>query len=242
MSLERTPPYLQVVATLKQKIVSGELKHGDKLPSVRDLAAQYEISTATAQKVFRTLKAEGLAEARQGAATTVSTRRTLHRTAADRLEAALTTGRIYADGEYAVITAADLSQPPEWVADLFAIEPGGQAVRRQRITHNADDQPVSASTSWFSSDLADAVPALLLRERIIGGTPSAIEAATGRRAVASEEASTADAASEEQAALLGVSPGDPVSLSRNVYVDAQGELIEVGESVAPAGRWRVHRS
>ncbi|MCZ4103805.1 GntR family transcriptional regulator [Streptomyces sp. H39-C1] len=242
MSLERTPPYLQVVATLREKIVSGKLSHGDKLPSVRELAAEYEISTATAQKVHRTLKAEGLAEAKQGAATTVSTRRTLHRTAADRLEAALTTGRIYTEGEYAVITAADLSEPPEWVADLLGIEAGAHAVRRERITHGSDDQPVSASTSWFSSDLAETVPALLVRERIIGGTPSAIEAATGRRAVASEEATTAAAASEEQARLLGVAPGDPVSLSRNVYVDAQGDLVEVGEAVAPAGRWRVHRS
>ncbi|MCI0387008.1 MULTISPECIES: GntR family transcriptional regulator [unclassified Streptomyces] len=242
MSLERTPPYLQVVAELKQKIVSGDLKHGDKLPSVRDLATEYGISTATAQKVHRTLKAEGLAEARQGAATTVSTHRTLHRTAADRLEAALTTGRIYADGEYAVITGADLSEPPEWVADLLDIEAGGQAVRRQRITHNSEDQPVSASTSWFARELADAVPALLVRDRIIGGTPSAIEAATGRRAVASEEATTAAAASEEQAQALGITTGAPVSLSRNVYVDAQGDLIEVGESVAPAGRWRVHHS
>lgn len=242
MSLERTPPYLQVVAALKAKIVSGELKHGDTLPSVRELAATYEISTATAQKVFRTLKAEGLVEAKQGSATTVSTRRTLHRTAADRLEAALSTGRIYTDGEYAEITAADLSTPPEWVADLLGIEVGGQAVRRQRITHNSDDQPVSASTSWFSADLAETVPALLQRERIVGGTPSAIEAATGRRAVASEEAATAAAASEDQATLLGVTPGDPVLLSRNVFVDAEGEPVEVGESVAPAGRWRVHRS
>jgi DNA-binding GntR family transcriptional regulator len=242
MSLERTPPYLQVVATLKGRIVSGELKHGDRLPSVRDLATEYSISTATAQKVHRTLKAEGLAEARQGAATTVSTRRTLHRTAADRLEAVLTTGRIYTDGEYAVITAADLAEPPEWVADLLNVEDGGRAVRRQRVTHNADDQPVSASTSWFTRELGDAVPALLVRERIVGGTPSAIEAATGRRAVASEEASTAAPASEEHAQALGVAPGDPVSLARNVYVDAEGEPLEVGESVAPAGRWRVHRA
>ncbi|MEU0360485.1 GntR family transcriptional regulator [Streptomyces cyaneofuscatus] len=241
-SLERTPPYLQVVAALKSKIVSGELSHGDALPSVRELAAEYGISTATAQKVHRTLKAEGLAEARQGSATTVSTRRTLHRTAADRLESALTTGRIYADGEYAVITNADLTTPPEWVADLLGVEDGGQAVRRQRVTHNADAEPVSASTSWFEAHLAETVPALLERERIIGGTPSAIEAATGRRAVASEEASTADAATPEHAELLGVTPGAPVLLSRNVYVDAQGDTVEVGESVAPAGRWRVHRS
>jgi GntR family transcriptional regulator len=242
MSLERTPPYLQVVAALKAKIVSGELKHGDALPSVRELAAQYEISTATAQKIHRTLKAEGLAEARQGSATTVSTRRTLHRTAADRLEAALSTGRIYADGEYAVITAAALADPPEWVADLLGTDEGGQAVRRERVTHNSDAQPVSASVSWFTADLAETVPALLVRERIVGGTPSAIEAATGRRAVATEEATTAAAASPEQATLLGVSAGDPVLLSRNVYVDANGDTIEVGESVAPAGRWRVHQS
>lgn len=242
MSLDRTPPYLQVVGTLKAKIVSGELKHGDALPSVRELAAQYEISTATAQKVHRTLKAEGLAEARQGAATTVSTRKTLHRTAADRLEAALSTGRIYTDGDYAVITAADLSTPPEWVADLLGVEDGGEAVRRARVTHNSDDQPVSASTSWFAREFAESVPALLVRERIVGGTPSAIEAATGRRAVASEEASTAAAATEEHAQALGVAVGEPVSLSRNVFVDAQGEPVEVGESVAPAGRWRVHRS
>ncbi|MFH9583506.1 GntR family transcriptional regulator [Streptomyces globisporus] len=242
MSLDRTPPYLQVAAALRRRIVAGELKHGDALPSVRELATEYGISTATAQKVHRVLKSEGLAEARQGAATTVSTRRTLHRTAADRLEAALSTGRIYADGEYAVITGADLSEPPTWVGDLLGIEPGGQAVRRQRVTHSADDAPVSTSTSWFAGELADSVPALLTADRIPAGTPAAIEAATGRRAVASEEASTAAAATEEQARLLGLTPGDPVSLSRNVFVDAVGEPIEVGESVAPAGRWRVHRS
>jgi GntR family transcriptional regulator len=242
MSLERTPPYLQVVAALKAQIVSGELKHGDTLPSVRELSAQYEISTATAQKVHRTLKAEGLAEARQGSATTVSTRRTLHRTAADRLESALNTGRIYADGEYAVITATALTEPPEWVADLLGAEGTSRAIRRERVTHNSDDQPVSASVSWFSADLAETVPALLIQERIVGGTPSAIEVATGRRAVATEEATTAAAASEKQAALLGVDAGAPVLLSRNVYVDAEGDTIEVGESVAPAGRWRIHRS
>ncbi|MFI1245024.1 GntR family transcriptional regulator [Enterococcus casseliflavus] len=242
MSLERTPPYLQVVATLKAKIVSGELSHGDALPSVRELAAEYEISTATAQKVHRTLKAEGLAEARQGAATTVTTRRTLHRSAADRLESALNTGRIYTDGEYARITAAAITEPPEWVADLLGSEDTSRAIRRERITHNRDDEPVSASVSWFSADLAETVPALLVQDRIIGGTMSAIEVATGRRAVATEEATTAAAASEQQAALLGVDPGEPVLLSRNVYVDAQGDTVEVGESVAPAGHWRVHKN
>ncbi|MGW3546140.1 GntR family transcriptional regulator, partial [Nocardia niigatensis] len=63
MSLDRTPPYLQVAAALRRKIVAGELAHGDALPSVRELATEYGISTATAQKVHRVLKSEGLAEA-----------------------------------------------------------------------------------------------------------------------------------------------------------------------------------
>lgn len=242
MSVERTPPYLQVVQALKAQIVSGELKHGDRLPSVRELAGEWEISTATAQKVFRALRMEGLAESRAGTATTVSTRQTLHRTAADRLEAAISTGRIYTDGEYAVITQADCeTEPPAWVGDLLGLETGTAAIRRTRVTHNVEDQPVSASTSWFSPDLAESVPALLQRERIVGGTPAAIEAATGRRAIGTEEATTAAAAAEEQAQALGVEVGAPVSLSRNIFVDQDGEPVECGESVAPSGRWRVHR-
>jgi len=240
MALERTPPYLQVVQELKTKIVSGDLKDGDRLPSVRQIADQWGIAQATAMKVLAALRADGLAESKTGIGTVVRSRRNLHRSAVDRLERALATGKIYPENEYAKILSAELTTPPTWVADLFELEEGAQAIRRHRVTYN-EDGPVSGSTSWFSPDLAETVPALLQLERIPGGTPNAIEAATGRRAVATEEASAAMRATEVNAEELGVEVGSPVSVGRNIYFDAEGGIVEAGESVAPEDRWSVHR-
>lgn len=238
--LERTPPYLQVVADLKAKIVRGDLKDGDRLPSVREIAGEWGIAQATAMKVLAALRADGLAESKVGSGTIVRSRRNVRRTAADRLERALSTGRIYPDGEWAEITASNLAPAPTWVTDLLELDEGSDAVRRHRITHN-EDGPVGASTSWFHPSFAESVPALLETERIPGGTPSAIEAATGRRAVESEEASAAGRADERIAQDLQVEVGAPVALARNVYFDAEGGIIEVGESFAPEGRWSVPR-
>ncbi|MFJ1855547.1 GntR family transcriptional regulator [Streptomyces sp. NPDC088166] len=238
--LDRTPPYLQVVHELRRRIVDGELKDGDRLPSVRQIAEDWGIAQATAMKALAALRADGLAQSVTGVGTVVRSRRNLHRSAADRLERAVTTGKIYPDNEYAKILAAELTVPPTWVADLFELGEGVAAIRRHRVTYN-EDGPVSASTSWFTPDLATTVPALLETERIPGGTPNAIEAATGRRGVAAEEATAAMRATEQQSEELGVQVGDPVSVGRNIYFDSEGGIVEVGESVAPEGRWKVHR-
>ncbi|MFB7032274.1 MULTISPECIES: GntR family transcriptional regulator [unclassified Streptomyces] len=240
--LDRTPPYLQVVQELRRRIVDGELADGDRLPSVRQIAEEWQIAQATAMKALAALRADGLAESVVGVGTVVRSQRTLHRSAADRLDRALRTGKIYPEDEYAVIKAAELAPAPAWVADLLGIEEGAQAIRRHRVTHNANG-PVSASVSWFSPDLAESVPALLMADRIPGGTPSAIEAGTGRRAVnAAEEASAVFRANSTQAEDLGISVGDPVHVGRNIYSDTNGEILEVGESIAPEGRWKIHRT
>ncbi|WP_078883342.1 MULTISPECIES: GntR family transcriptional regulator [unclassified Streptomyces] len=239
--LDRTPPYLQVVQELRRRIVDGELADGDRLPSVRQIAEEWQIAQATAMKALAALRADGLAESVVGVGTVVRSRY-LHRSAADRLDRALRTGKIYPEGEHAVIKSATLAVPPAWVADLLGLDEGTQAIRRHRVTHN-EDGPVSASISWFSPDLAESVPALLVADRIPGGTPNAIEAGTGRRAVNNtEEASGAFRANAEQAEDLGISVGDPVHVGRNVYSDTNGEILEIGESVAPEGRWKVHRT
>ncbi|MEU2346971.1 GntR family transcriptional regulator [Streptomyces sp. NPDC013082] len=240
--LDRTPPYLQVVQELRRRIVDGELADGDRLPSVRQIAEEWQIAQATAMKALAALRADGLAESVVGVGTVVRSRRSLHRSAADRLDRALRTGKIYPEGEYAVIKAAELATPPTWVADLLGLDEGAQAIRRQRVTHN-EDGPISASISWFSADLAESVPALLVADRIPGGTPSAIEAGTGRRAENSvEEASAVFRANAAQAEDLGIAVGDPVYVGRNIYSDTNGEILEIGESIAPEGRWKIHRT
>ena len=55
-----TPIYLQLIDMLKLQIVSGKLKSGDKLPSVRDLALEYGVNPNTMQKALSQLEGEKL--------------------------------------------------------------------------------------------------------------------------------------------------------------------------------------
>jgi len=234
--IDRTPPYLQVVRSLKAKIVSGELSDGDRIPSVRQLADEWQISQATALKAMAALRADGLVESVTGVGTLVRTESNLHRSAADRFTRMLSTGKIYAPGEYAKIKEAGLAPAPQWVADQLGIDEGIQAVRRHRVTYN-ESGPISASTSWFSPELGELVPALLITERIPAGTPTAIEEATGRRGVETSDTSTAAAATQQQAEELSIQTGTPVTVGRNVLRDRDGDVIEVGEYVSASGRW-----
>ncbi len=49
----------QVVEGFKELIISGVLKPGDKIPSVRDLSAQLTVNPNTIQKAYRQLDQEG---------------------------------------------------------------------------------------------------------------------------------------------------------------------------------------
>ena len=54
------PIYVQLVEKLKAGIVSGELKQGERIPSVRELALTARVNPNTMQKALSELEAEGL--------------------------------------------------------------------------------------------------------------------------------------------------------------------------------------
>lgn len=60
------PIYLQIMNYIKLQIVTGKLGPGDKIPSVRDLAAELKINPNTIQRTFQELEREGVAESRRG--------------------------------------------------------------------------------------------------------------------------------------------------------------------------------
>ena len=48
-----SPIYLQVINELKKKMVKGELKPGEKMPSNRELAVLYKVNQNTAARIYR---------------------------------------------------------------------------------------------------------------------------------------------------------------------------------------------
>jgi GntR family transcriptional regulator len=60
------PIYLQVMNYIKKQIVAGKLKPGDKIESVRELAAELQINPNTIQRTFQELEREGVVVTRRG--------------------------------------------------------------------------------------------------------------------------------------------------------------------------------
>lgn len=54
------PIFLQLVERIQMDIISGHYKSGDKLPSVRELAAEAAVNPNTMQKAFSELERTGL--------------------------------------------------------------------------------------------------------------------------------------------------------------------------------------
>ena len=53
------PIYDQIVTQIKNMIISGELKEGDALPSMRFLAKELKISVITTKRAYEELEKEG---------------------------------------------------------------------------------------------------------------------------------------------------------------------------------------
>ncbi|MFC9424732.1 TetR/AcrR family transcriptional regulator C-terminal domain-containing protein [Streptomyces sp. NPDC056987] len=68
------PPYRQIVAEIRARILTGDLRPGDRVPSIRQIAQRWGVAVATATRVMATLRDDGLVETKVGAGTVVSTR------------------------------------------------------------------------------------------------------------------------------------------------------------------------
>jgi GntR family transcriptional regulator len=69
------PIYRQIIEQVKFSISSGDLKPGDQLPTVRQLAVELSINLNTVIRAYRELEMEGVLEMQQGSGTFVSTQK-----------------------------------------------------------------------------------------------------------------------------------------------------------------------
>jgi len=56
----------QIARQIRAKILSGDLKAGDTLPSIRGLARNHHVSVVTVQRGYENLEREGLIHSRRG--------------------------------------------------------------------------------------------------------------------------------------------------------------------------------
>ena len=76
MKLSQTsgvPIYRQIAEAFRTDILSGKMKQGEYLPSIRGLAKELKISVITTMKAYELLEEEGLVTAMQGKGFQVNT-------------------------------------------------------------------------------------------------------------------------------------------------------------------------
>ncbi|UNS97639.1 TetR/AcrR family transcriptional regulator C-terminal domain-containing protein [Streptomyces tubbatahanensis] len=69
------PPYARIAAELRRRITDGELAPGERVPSTRRLAQEWNVALATATRALTVLRQEGLVQARPRIGTVVATQR-----------------------------------------------------------------------------------------------------------------------------------------------------------------------
>jgi GntR family transcriptional regulator len=58
--------FLQIADNLCYQILEGELKPGDRVPSVRDLAAEFEVNRNTVMRTYTNLQEAGIFDNKRG--------------------------------------------------------------------------------------------------------------------------------------------------------------------------------
>lgn len=64
-----TPITAQIVEQIRRRVLSGELKPGDQLPTVRQLATELRVNFNTVARAYRILDSMGLISTQQGRGT-----------------------------------------------------------------------------------------------------------------------------------------------------------------------------
>jgi len=64
--MPRMPDYQRIANDIRDKISSGELRPGDRLPSISQLQKQYGVSAQPVKSALLVLQTAGLVEGHQG--------------------------------------------------------------------------------------------------------------------------------------------------------------------------------
>ena len=210
----------QIAVILQDRILSGQLSAGDRLPTERDICETFGVSRITAKRALDELARKGIVERARGRGTIVRSS-----PLGPRIRAAV-------DGWYenlarmgestrARVLEFDYRPAPKHVAEALQIAAGEEVQRSVRV-RSLDDTPFSCLETWLPAeigrsftrkDLEDVALLRLLEREGVG-------------VAAARQTITAAVAAPNVAAVLGVPAGAPLLDVRRVALAEGGRPVE----------------
>lgn len=219
--------YEAVADTLRADIANGRLGPGERVPSSRALAAQRNISRATAQEALSILVDDGLIYNRLGVGYFV-TDTPVARPAGSR---SMDSRRIEGAHPFRILGKPAFTPPPDGIRSRLGLAVGERALARTRLLTTADGEPVSIVTAWFPPDIATACELLTGIEPLPGGTTRYVYERTGLRPASGEDVTTTRLATADEAEILGLETPSAVQVVLHVATDPTGRALVCEEGV-----------
>lgn len=236
--------YQTIAWEIRDKIAKGELRPGDSIPSLPAIQRDYDVSNQTAQGAVRLLKRWGLVRSESGSGTYVLEVRPIvnamtEMTIPDKQGNRRTWREIAADYGMAGsqrATGAGRAAAPVDVADAFGYEADTEVAWRQRLLL-IDDHGVQIATSYYPRFVVDAIPSLVEAERL---RTNAMElmAQAGFAIAGGTDLVFARAIERDEAELLDVEAGAPVTEVFRVASDTEDRIVTVERMVSDSARLR----
>lgn len=233
-------PYRRIADHYRQLIESGDLAPGTMLPSIKEIAKEWDVSPSTADRAMKILRDSRLVHGIVGYGTEVLGPAVSLSSGSDRHDRSTRTSTSWGAGERSSgHTAGLVSAPPE-VASVLGIEPDDDVIRRSRVYRDRHGI-VAHSTSWIPAEFAGPLPELARSEPLAGGISlDLIARATGRRVATRVDEESARIATPEDLELLELSAGTTAAILVLTahFIDVDGHLLEYGVDLGAPGRTR----
>lgn len=225
---------------ITQRIASGELQPGDRLPPERELADQLGVSRDTVRAALHRMAEHGTLQSQQGSGWSVRggarLRFPLHTIDARRVDAPADVWDSFMESlgrrGGASLTVEPRAIPPEYVRRKLGLAKGAPAVRRHRVRY-VDGEQSMISTGWWPLWLAEGTPI----ESGESCSPLSLAITYGHGQAVSEAEIGARMPTGGEAATLDTGRGVPVMEMFTTGHDAAGRPIRCTHDVFPAHRF-----
>jgi GntR family transcriptional regulator len=231
------PLYQQIKELLIQRVLSGDWKPGEVLPSEAKLAAEYQVSQGTVRKAIEEMAADHLVIRHQGKGTFVSARGS--ESALHFFSIVTEDGRIASPGKavHFAWSEGEASERERRDLRLAEDEPVYHIYRIRPV----DDQPALIERIVVSSKRFPGLPELM-RDAVRMNSYLIMEKHFGVLVVRAEEWIEAVGADAEDAAQLGVAEGAPLISVHRISYALDGTPAETRRMRFPTGRLRYRNT
>lgn len=228
------PIYYQLARLMREQIRKGEFKPGEALPTEMEIAERYEISRMTVRRAIAELVSEGMVYTLQGKGTFVASPKL------DNISFELNNfnKEIVQRGlDYkTTLLEAKIIRADEKLRSIFDLDEGNHRILKFRTVLSAENERLSLENKFIRYTKSKPLLELELNDPTL---PGLIAANSNYVPVSSKKVLKVTVATNEEASILGISPGAPLFLVETTIFDPNLKAVGWSKSIFRGDRYKL---